>query len=104
MPQEGHGKNRRQKTVTDSQNIFKTATAKVKLWLSRQSFTTGLTIAALCLLCYAVSFAQMLLPVSATVKGVLWVIFFGLAKTFQYTALLILGIDGVARIKKLFKK
>ena len=50
-----------------------------------------------------VSFTQMLLPVSATTKGVLWVVFFGLAKTFQYAALLILGTAGLTRIKAIFK-
>ena len=45
----------------------------------------------------------MLLPVSATTKGVLWVVFFGLAKTFQYAALLILGTAGLTRIKAICK-
>jgi phosphoglycolate phosphatase len=33
-------------------------------------------------------------------KGVLWFIFFGLAKTFQYSGLAVLGTAGIARIKK----
>jgi phosphoglycolate phosphatase len=41
----------------------------------------------------------MLLPISATAKGVLWVIFFGLAKTFQYAGISILGVEGYRRIK-----
>ena len=41
----------------------------------------------------------MLLPVSTTAKAVLWFVFFGLAKTLQYTAILILGTTGIARIK-----
>lgn len=43
----------------------------------------------------------MLLPISTATKGVLWFIFFGLAKTAQYTAIAIIGKAG---IQKLFKK
>lgn len=41
----------------------------------------------------------MALPISVSAKGVLWVIFFGLAKTAQYGGLTILGADGLRRIK-----
>lgn len=58
----------------------------------------------ICIVCYIISFAQMLLPVSATVKGILWVIFFGLAKSAQYSALLILGKSGFDKIKKYLRK
>ncbi|MBQ4345486.1 MAG: hypothetical protein IJC40_06280 [Muribaculaceae bacterium] len=68
------------------------------------SFRTGLFILALCVVFYIISFAQMLLPIRATAKGVLWVVFFGLAKTSQYTALAILGVDGWRRLKSTFKK
>lgn len=76
---------------------------RFKQWLGRLSFRTGIVVAALCVISYIVSFTQMLLPVSATTKGVLWVAFFGLAKTFQYAALLILGTAGLTRIKAIFK-
>lgn len=46
----------------------------------------------------------MLLPISAAAKGVLWTVLFGLAKTFQYTALVILGSAGLARLKAMWKK
>lgn len=46
----------------------------------------------------------MALDIDAAVKGVLWVVFFGLAKTFQYGGLTILGVEGVKRLKALFKK
>lgn len=36
-------------------------------------------------------------------KGVLWFVFFGLAKTCQYTAVLILGKAGIERLRKIFK-
>ena len=75
---------------------------RFKQWLGRLSFRTGI-VAALCAICYIVSFAPILLPISATTKGVLWAVFFGLAKTFQYAALLILGTAGLTRIKAIFK-
>ena len=72
---------------------------QVKNFLSRLSFRTGVVLVILCVICYIVSFAQMLLPISVTAKGVLWVVFFGLAKTFQYSALAVLGVEGVKRVK-----
>lgn len=72
-------------------------------YLRTLSFRTGVIIAALCALCYGLSFAQMLLPLPAVTKGVLWFVFFGLAKTCQYTAILILGKAGVERLRKFFK-
>lgn len=44
----------------------------------------------------------MLLPISVAAKGIIWTVFFGLAKATQYTALLILGKAGLGRIKKYF--
>lgn len=73
-----------------------------KKWLSRLSFRTGVIILGVCVMCYIISFAQMLLPVSAGLKGVLWVIFFGLAKATQYTAIAILGASGIRKIKGIF--
>ncbi len=77
---------------------------KLKQWLGQLSFRTGIMVAVLCVICYIVSFAQMLLPLSPTTKGILWTVFFGLAKTFQYTALLILGTTGITRLKALLKR
>ena len=79
------------------------AFTRFKQWLGRLSFRTGIVVAALCAICYIVSFAPILLPISATTKGVLWAVFFGFAKTFQYAALLILGTAGLTRIKAIFK-
>jgi len=72
---------------------------KLKQWLSRLSFRTGIILVIACVICYIVSFAQMLLPISVAAKGVLWIVFFGLAKTFQYSALAVLGADSVKRVK-----
>ncbi len=73
---------------------------KIKLWLSKLSFRTGVILIIICVICYIISFAQMLLPISATAKGIFWFVFFGLAKTFQYAGIAVLGVDGVKRIKK----
>ena len=76
----------------------------IKIWLSRLSFRTGIVVLFLCIPFYIISFAQMALPVSASVKSVLWVLFFGLAKTFQYGGLTILGAEGIRRIKEYFRR
>ena len=75
----------------------------VKKWLGKLSFRTGVIVLSLCIPCYILSFAQMGLPISVSVKSVLWVVFFGLAKTFQYGGLTILGTEGIKRIKTWWK-
>lgn len=75
----------------------------IKNFLSRLSFRTGVIVLLICVACYIISFAQMLLPISAGAKGVLWFIFFGLAKTTQYTGLAIIGVEGWQRLKAYFK-
>ena len=68
---------------------------QLKSQLAKLSFRTGLWVLAGC----AVSYILAFVPLSLTIKGVLWFIFFGLAKTLQYTALLILGKEGAHRIR-----
>ena len=77
---------------------------RIKRWLASLSFRTGVIVLACCIPFYILSFAQMLLPISAQAKTVLWVILFGLAKTFQYGGLTILGVEGFKRVKAWFKK
>lgn len=77
---------------------------KIKQLLQGLSFKTGVIILALCIPFYIISFAQMALPISTEMKGMLWVVFFGLAKTFQYGGLTILGVDGWKRLKTYFGK
>ena len=77
---------------------------KIVRWLNGMSFTTGMIVLAVCVLCYVVSFAQMTLPISTESKAVLWVVFFGLAKATQYTAILILGKEGVRRVRNRLKR
>ncbi len=76
----------------------------IRTWLAGLSFRTGVIVASISLLCYAVSFGQLLLPLSVAAKGVLWTVFFGLAKAAQYSALAILGKAGVTRLRALLKK
>ena len=77
---------------------------RIKAFLGRFSFRTGVIILNICVLCYIVSFAQMLLPISATAKTVLWILFFGLAKVTQYMGLAIVGVGGWRRIKMYFRR
>lgn len=84
--------------------FFKRMFDAVRRWLAGLSFRTGVIVLLLCVLFYILSFAQMLLPISATAKAVLWFILFGLAKTTQYMGLAIIGIEGWRRIKRYFKK
>ena len=54
---------------------------KLKSWLQSLSFRTGVIVLVCCIPFYILSFAQMLLPISTTAKGILWTVLFGLAKT-----------------------
>lgn len=72
---------------------------RIKEWLQSLTFRTGVVVLCVAVVCYIISFAQMLLPISVAAKGVVWFIFFGLAKTAQYSGLLIVGVDGWKRIK-----
>lgn len=77
---------------------------KITSWLKSLSFQTGVMVAVACAVCYAISFAQMLLPIPVWLKGAIWFVFFGLAKACQYSALLILGKAGIERLRSKFKK
>lgn len=79
---------------------LKNVTFIVKERLKSLSFKTGVIVLGVCALCYILSFAQMLLPIPAWMKGVLWTILFGIAKTAQYSALLIIGKEGIARLRR----
>ena len=84
--------------------FFRSIAKKIKEWLGRLSFKTGIIVLVMCIPFYIISFAQMALPISTSAKGVLWVIFFGLAKTAQYGGLTILGAEGIKRIKESWRK
>jgi len=77
---------------------------KMKHWLQSLSFRTGVIVLLSCIPFYILSFAQMMLPISVAAKGVLWTVFFGMAKTCQYGGLTILGVEGYKRFKNMFKR
>ena len=77
---------------------------KLKDYLSRLSFRTGVIVLLLCIPCYVLSFAQFACPIPASAKGTLWVILFGLAKTFQYGGITILGAEGLQRLRMWLRK
>lgn len=79
--------------------MMKESLARLHRWLGGLSFRTGVTVLALCVPCYILSFAQMLLPVSTEVKSVLWFVLFGMAKTFQYAGITILGAGGLKLLR-----
>lgn len=82
--------------------VIRQMISEVKARLARLPYRTGIVVTALCLPCYIISFAQMALPISTALKGggVLWFVFFGLAKTFQYGGLAILGAKGLSEVFK----
>ena len=74
----------------------------IRHWLKSLSFRTGVIVLLSCIPFYILSFAQVLLPISITAKGVLWAVLFGLAKTCQYGGLTILGVEGYRRLRSRF--
>ena len=87
-------------TETDKKPLAK----KIRPWLQGLSFRTGVIVLLFCIPFYILSFAQMALPLSIKAKSVLWVVLFGMAKTCQYGGLTILGVEGMRRLKKFFKR
>ena len=71
----------------------------IRQWLQSLSFRTGVIVLLCCIPFYVLSFAQMLLPIRAAAKGVMWTVLFGMAKTCQYGGLTILGVEGYNRLK-----
>ena len=76
----------------------------VRQWLRSLSFRTGVIVLLSCIPFYILSFAQMVLPISAAAKGILWTVLFGLAKTCQYGGLTILGVEGYKRFKNMLNR
>lgn len=85
-------------------DYFKNKAKAISTFLKRFSFKTGVVILSLCVPFYILSFAQMAMDFSYSIKGILWVVFFGLAKTFQYTGLAIIGVEGMKRLKQWWLK
>ena len=82
----------------------------IRTWLQSLSFRTGVIVLLSCIPFYILSFALMLLPISAAAKGILWTVLFGMAKTCQYGGLTILGVEAsaccesIVSIPRLYKK
>lgn len=71
----------------------------IKSYLQKLSFRTGVIVLLMCIPFYILSFVQAFFPVSTATKGILFTIFFGLAKSFQYGGIAILGKEGYKRVK-----
>ena len=76
----------------------------IKSKLQQLSFRTGVIVLLMCFPFYALSFVQVFFPVSTATKGILFTVFFGLAKTFQYTGVAILGKEGYKQVKDYLKR
>ena len=76
----------------------------IKRWLAGLSFRTGVIVLSSCVVFYLLSFVALVLPVSATLKGVLWFVLFGCAKTTQYGGLLILGFTLLNELERRISK
>lgn len=82
------------------QSVIKKLMQRTGQWLRSLSFRTGVIVLSLCVPCYLLSFVPWMTDMSYALKGALWAAFFGLAKTFQYGGIAILGAEGVKRLKK----
>ena len=80
------------------------ADMSIKSKLQKLSFRTGVIVLMMCVPFYILSFVQVFFPVSTAVKGVLFTVFFGLAKSFQYGGIAILGAEGYKRVKGYFRR
>ena len=76
----------------------------IKGYLQKLSFRTGVIVLLMCIPFYLLSFVQVFFPVSTATKGILFTIFFGLAKSFQYGGIAILGKEGYKRVKGYFRR
>ena len=76
----------------------------IKSYLQKLSFRTGVIVLLMCIPFYMLSVVQVFFPVSTATKGILFTIFFGLAKSFQYGGIAILGKEGYKRVKGYLKR
>ena len=76
----------------------------IKSYLQKLSFRTGVIVLLMCIPFYFLSFVQVFFPVSTATKGILFTVFFGLAKSFQYGGIAILGKEGYKQVKGYFKR
>lgn len=76
----------------------------IKSYLQKLSFRTGVIVLLMCIPFYFLSFVQVFFPVSTATKGILFTVFFGLAKSFQYSGIAILGKEGYKQVKGYFRR
>ena len=76
----------------------------IKSYLQKLSFRTGVIVLLMCIPFYILSFVQAFFPVSTATKGILFTVFFGLAKSFQYGGIAILGKEGYKQVKGYFRR
>ncbi len=76
----------------------------IKSYLQKLSFRTGVIVLLMCIPFYLLSFVQVFFPVSTATKGILFTVFFGLAKSFQYGGIAILGKEGYKQVKGYFRR
>lgn len=76
----------------------------IKSYLQKLSFRTGVIVLLMCIPFYILSFVQVFFSVSTATKGILFTVFFGLAKSFQYGGIAILGKEGYKRVKGYLKR
>ena len=76
----------------------------IKSYLQKLSFRTGVIVLLMCIPFYILSFVQVFFPVSTAAKGILFTVFFGLAKSFQYGGIAILGKEGYKQVKGYFRR
>lgn len=76
----------------------------IKSYLQKLSFRTGVIVLLMCIPFYILSSVQVFFPVSTATKGILFTVFFGLAKSFQYGGIAILGKEGYKRVKGYLKR
>lgn len=86
---------------------------RIKLWLSKLSFRTGVIVLALCVLSFAIAFLPIIPGIkdwslmswmNPYVKGIWWTTWWAIAHVFKYAGLTILGIEGYKRLKAFFKR
>ncbi len=75
---------------------------RAKQFLQGLSFRTGAIVLFSCVIFYLLSFGALAMPLPVGLRGALWALFFGLAKSAQYGGLLILGAEGVKKVKRWF--
>lgn len=68
--------------------------------LRQLSFRTGVIVLLTCIPFYLLVLVQPLLPLSASAKWTVGVTAFILARTFRYAGILIIGKEGLRRIKE----